>query len=104
MVCKQTIAGLWHHAVFAAQLGHRHAAFSLAQDRKDLRLCVSACLHSKSPRSYCRENSTYAPPYFQGGLPLRFVQQSRENPELPISPTIIQLRREKFIGSDDAAV
>ena len=33
MVCRQTIAGQWHHAVLAAQLGHRHAAFGLTQDR-----------------------------------------------------------------------
>jgi len=41
----------------------------LPQDRDDLRLSVSACLHSKSPRSSCRENSTFAAPYFRGGLP-----------------------------------
>ena len=59
--------GQWHHTVLAAQLCHRHAAFALTQDRKDLRLSVSACLHSKSPRSSCRENSTSAAPYFRGG-------------------------------------
>ena len=57
------------HAMLAAQLGHRHTAFSLPQDRDDLRLSVSACLHSNSPRSSCRENSTFAAPYFRGGLP-----------------------------------
>ena len=41
MVCKQTIAGQWHHAVLAAQLGHRHPTFSPTQDRDDLRLCAS---------------------------------------------------------------
>ena len=50
------------------KIGHRHAAFSLTQDREELRLSVSACLHSKSPRSSCRENSTYADPYFQRGI------------------------------------
>ena len=55
--------------MLAAQLGHRHTPFGLPQDRDDLSLCVSTCLHSKSPRSSCRENSTYADPYFQGGLP-----------------------------------
>ena len=49
-----------------AQLGHWHAAFGLTQDRKDLRLCISACLHSESPRSSCRENSTSAAPTFGG--------------------------------------
>ena len=47
----------------------RHTVFSLTQDREELRLSVSACLHSKSPRSSCRENSTYAAPCFRGGLP-----------------------------------
>ena len=45
MVCKQTIAGLWHHAMFTAQLSHRNTAFSLAQDRKDLGFCISRHLH-----------------------------------------------------------
>ena len=43
-VCKQTIAGQWHHAVLAAQLGHRHTAFGLPQDRDDLRFYVSVYL------------------------------------------------------------
>lgn len=43
----------------------------MPQDRDDLRFSVSACLHSKSPRSSCRENSTYPAPYFRGGLPQR---------------------------------
>jgi len=30
--------------------------------RDDLRLSVSDCLHSNSPRSSCRENSTYPAP------------------------------------------
>ena len=51
-----------------AQLGHWHTAFSLTQDREDLRLSVSACLHSESPHPSCRENSTYADPYFRGGI------------------------------------
>jgi len=34
----------------------------------DLRLSVSACLHSESPRLSCRENSTYAAPYFRVGM------------------------------------
>jgi len=42
----------------------------LTQDRDDLRLSVSACLHAKSPHASCRENSTYAAPYFRGGLPM----------------------------------
>jgi hypothetical protein len=33
-----------------------------AGQRIDLRLSVSACLHSNSPRSSCRENSTFAAP------------------------------------------
>ncbi|WP_255509701.1 transposase, partial [Oceaniovalibus sp. ACAM 378] len=41
----------------------------LAQDRKDLGFAISGHLHSKSPRSSCRENSTFAAPYFWGGLP-----------------------------------
>ena len=56
-------------AMRPAQLRHRHPAFGLTQDRKDLRFSVSACLHSESPRSSCRENSTSAAPYFRGGLP-----------------------------------
>jgi hypothetical protein len=55
--------------MLAAQLGHRHATFGLTQDPDDLSLCVSACLHSNSPRSPCPENSTYTAPHFQGGLP-----------------------------------
>ena len=55
--------------MFPAKLSHRHATFSLPQDRDDLSLSVSACLHAKSPHASCRENSTYAPPYFRGGLP-----------------------------------
>ena len=54
------------HAMLAAQLGHRNTAFGLPQDRDDLDLSVSACLHSESPRSSCRENSTYAALYFRG--------------------------------------
>jgi hypothetical protein len=57
------------HPVLAAQIGHRHTALGRSQDRDDLRFSVSACLHSESPRSSCRENSTYAAPYFRGGLP-----------------------------------
>jgi hypothetical protein len=68
-------AGQWHHAMFAAKFGHRHTAFGLTQDRDNLSLCVSACLHSKSPRSSCRENSTYAAPYFRGGLPTHESRQ-----------------------------
>jgi hypothetical protein len=33
------------HAVFPAKLGHRHAAFGLAQDRKDLGFAISRHLH-----------------------------------------------------------
>ena len=55
--------------MLAAQLGHRHTALSLTQDRKDLRLSLSACLHSESPRSSCRENSTFAAPHFRGDYP-----------------------------------
>jgi len=63
--------------MLAAQLSHRHPSFGLTQDRKDLRLSLSACLHSKNPRSSCRENSTYAASYFQGGLPADFVVSQR---------------------------
>src|SRR6056297_4341407 len=55
--------------MLTAKLGHRHPTFGLTQDLDDLRLSVSACLHSESPRSSCRENSTYAAPYFRGGVP-----------------------------------
>ena len=44
----------------------RYTAFGLPKDRHDLRLSVSACLHSKSPRSSCRENSTHAALTFGG--------------------------------------
>ena len=56
------IEGRVAHTVLAAQLCNRHAAFALRQDRNNLRLCVSACLHSESPRSSWRENSTSASP------------------------------------------
>ncbi len=36
-----SLKGQWHHPMFTAQLGHRHTAFSLAQDRKDLSHRVS---------------------------------------------------------------
>ena len=58
------------------KVGRLHVA-SLTQDREDLRLSVSACLHSESPHASCRENSTYAAPYFQGGLPTcRFDEEN----------------------------
>jgi len=44
----------------------------LAQDHKNLGFAISGQLHSKSPRSSCRENSTSAAPYFRGGLPPHF--------------------------------
>ena len=69
MVCRQTIAGQWHHAMLMAQLGQRHTAFGLPQDPDDLSLSVSACLYSESPHASCRENSTFAAPCFRGGLP-----------------------------------
>jgi hypothetical protein len=50
------------HPMPAAQLRNWHTAFGLPQDHDDLRLSVSACLHSKSPRSFCRENYTLAAP------------------------------------------
>jgi hypothetical protein len=37
----------------------------LTQDRDDLRLSASACLHTKSPHASCRENSTHPAPYFR---------------------------------------
>ncbi|WP_143267576.1 aldo/keto reductase, partial [Aquimixticola soesokkakensis] len=49
---------------------------SLPQDRDNLRLSVFACLHSKSPRSSCRENSTFTAPYFRGGLPPRHLHRA----------------------------
>jgi hypothetical protein len=52
------------------KLSHGHTPFSLTQDREDLRLSVSACLHSEFPHASCRENSTYAAPYFRGGIPI----------------------------------
>ena len=33
--CRQSPAGQWHHAMLAAQLSHRHAAFSPSQDHDD---------------------------------------------------------------------
>ncbi|MDO5757712.1 MAG: hypothetical protein Q4P24_09385, partial [Rhodobacterales bacterium] len=38
-------------------------------DRDNLRLCVSACLHSESPQASCRENSTSASPLLSGNYP-----------------------------------
>jgi YD repeat-containing protein len=57
------------HTLRPAKLGHRHPAFSLTQDRKHLRLSVSACLHSESPHASGQENSTHPAPYFRGGVP-----------------------------------
>jgi hypothetical protein len=54
------------HAMLAAQTGHRHTTFGLSQDRDDLRLSIFTFLHSKSRHVSCRENSTYAAPYFRG--------------------------------------
>ena len=33
--CRQSPAGQWHHAMLAAPLSHRHAAFSPSQDHDD---------------------------------------------------------------------
>ena len=41
----QKPAGQRHHPVLAAKLRHSHAPFGLAQNRQDLRVAVSACLH-----------------------------------------------------------
>jgi hypothetical protein len=38
-------AGQWHHAMLTAQLGHRHTAFGLTQDRDDLGFAISRHLH-----------------------------------------------------------
>ncbi len=56
--------------MLAAQLGQRHTAFSLPEDRDDLRFRVSTCFHSRSPLASCRENSTYPAPPLSGGLPI----------------------------------
>jgi hypothetical protein len=64
------------HPMLTAQIGNRHTAFGLPQDRDDLSLNVSACLNSTSPRSSWRENSTYAAPYLLGGLPQISALQS----------------------------
>jgi len=53
-------------AMLTAKPCHLHTAFGLVQDRKDLRLRVSAWLHSESPHASCRENSTFAARYFRG--------------------------------------
>ena len=58
------------HAMFAAQLGHRHTAFGLAQDRNNLRLRKSAGLHVNLLVLLCRENSTFKSHYFRGDYPL----------------------------------
>jgi hypothetical protein len=41
-----------------------------AAGKTKARVRRGGCLYSESPRSSCRENSTYAAPYFRGGLPL----------------------------------
>jgi hypothetical protein len=61
-------AGQRHHAMLTAKFSNGHATFSLTQDRKNLGFAISCHLHSKSPRLSCRENSTYAAPYFRGGI------------------------------------
>lgn len=53
----------------AAQIGHRHTAFGLTQDRKVLGFAISRHLHSKPPRSSWWENSVSEAPFFCGGLP-----------------------------------
>ena len=80
--------------MLTAQLGHRHTAFGLPQDRDDLRISVSAGLHSKSPRSSCRENSTYAAPYFQGGLPYTLIETAKLNtvdPNAWLADTLVRI-------------
>lgn len=61
------------HAMFTAQLGNRHTAFGMPQDRNDLRHCVSACLHSESLPSSWREKSTHAAHYFRGVASVKVV-------------------------------
>ena len=69
ILCSPLIKGCVAHTMLMAQISHRHTAFTLSQDRKDLGCAVSCHLHSKSPHASCRENSTSAVPYFRGGLP-----------------------------------
>ena len=66
ILCPPLVKRRAAHPMLTAQLDHRHPAFGLPQDCEDLSLSASACLHLEFLRSSCRENSTYAAPYFLG--------------------------------------
>jgi len=70
MVCWQTIAGQWHHPMLAAKLSHRHTAFSLAQDRKDLGFCISRHLHLNLLMHLAEKIRLPHTLTFRGGLPM----------------------------------
>jgi hypothetical protein len=59
----------------------------------DLRLSVSAGLHSKSPHAYCRKNSTSAVPYFRGEITKRYPLPGKSAPENHFSAPPATLRR-----------
>ena len=54
--------------MLTTKLGHRNAAFGLAQDRKDLGFAVSRHLHLNLLMHLVEANSTSAAPYFRGGI------------------------------------
>jgi hypothetical protein len=51
-----------------ANSGHRHTAFGLAQDRKDLGFCVSACLHKKIASCILPRKTYFRSPLLSGGI------------------------------------
>ena len=54
-------------AVFPAKLGHRHAAFGMAQDRKDLWFAISRHLHLNL-LVYLAEKILLPQPLLSGGI------------------------------------
>jgi len=68
ILCPPFIERRIAHAVRAAQLGHRHTAFSLAQDRKDLGFAISGHLR-QNLLMHLAEKILLMQPLTFGGLP-----------------------------------
>ncbi len=52
--------------MFTAKVGHRHTAFRLSGDQKDLELAISGQLHSKSLRYLAEQTLRMKPFNFEG--------------------------------------
>jgi putative transposase len=61
--------------MLTANSGHRHTTFGLAQDRKDLGFCVSACLYKKIASCILPRKTYFRSPLLsgRGGLPLDHI-------------------------------